>query len=56
MPDEVQVVLAGTIVTTGGEELALDLDKRGYEWVEEQSGASREAAYHGGERNPGSQC
>jgi Fe-S cluster assembly ATPase SufC len=55
VPDQVQVVPAGTI-TTGGEELALDLDKRGYEWVEEQSGASREAAYHGGERNPGSQC
>jgi Fe-S cluster assembly ATP-binding protein len=44
IPDYVHVMLAGRIVTTGGKELAMDLEKRGYEWVEEQFGDSGEAA------------
>lgn len=44
VPDYVHVMLAGKIVTTGGKELAMDLEKRGYEWVEEQFGDTGEAA------------
>jgi Fe-S cluster assembly ATP-binding protein len=44
VPDFVHVMLAGKIVTTGGKELAMDLEKRGYEWVEEQFGSTGEAA------------
>jgi len=44
VPDYVHVMLAGRIVTTGGKELAMDLEKRGYEWVEQQFGESGEAA------------
>jgi Fe-S cluster assembly ATP-binding protein len=44
VPDYVHVMLAGKIVTTGGKELAMDLEKRGYDWVEEQFGANGEAA------------
>jgi Fe-S cluster assembly ATP-binding protein len=44
VPDYVHVMLAGKIVTTGGKELAMDLEKRGYEWVEEQFGSTGEAA------------
>jgi Fe-S cluster assembly ATP-binding protein len=44
VPDYVHVMLAGKIVTTGGKELAKDLELRGYEWVEQQFGESGEAA------------
>jgi Fe-S cluster assembly ATP-binding protein len=44
VPDYVHIMLAGRIVTTGGKELALDLENRGYEWVEKQFGESGEAA------------
>jgi Fe-S cluster assembly ATP-binding protein len=44
VPDYVHVMLAGRIVTTGGKDLALDLEKRGYDWVEQQFGQSGEAA------------
>jgi Fe-S cluster assembly ATP-binding protein len=44
VPDYVHVMLAGKIVTTGGKELAMDLEKRGYEWVEDQFGHNGEAA------------
>jgi Fe-S cluster assembly ATP-binding protein len=32
-PDYVHVMEAGRILTTGGKELALELEERGYEWV-----------------------
>jgi Fe-S cluster assembly ATP-binding protein len=44
VPDYVHIMLAGKIVTTGGKELAMDLENRGYDWVEEQFGQSGEAA------------
>jgi Fe-S cluster assembly ATP-binding protein len=34
-PDYVHVMEGGRIVTTGGKELALELEERGYEWVTE---------------------
>jgi Fe-S cluster assembly ATP-binding protein len=44
-PDYVHVLMKGRIVKSGGPELALELDRRGYQWVEEELagtvGASR---------------
>ena len=35
VPDYVHVLSAGRIVKSGGKELALELEARGYEWLEE---------------------
>ncbi len=35
-PDYVHVMEGGRIITTGGKELALELEDRGYEWVREE--------------------
>jgi len=35
VPDKVHVLSAGKIVRSGGKELALELEERGYEWLEE---------------------
>ncbi|MEO8890488.1 MAG: Fe-S cluster assembly ATPase SufC [Coleofasciculaceae cyanobacterium] len=35
-PDFVHVMEAGRILTTGGKELALELEERGYDWVREE--------------------
>jgi Fe-S cluster assembly ATP-binding protein len=35
VPDHVHVLTAGRIVKSGGKELALELEARGYEWLEE---------------------
>jgi len=43
VPDFVHVMMAGKIVTTGGKELAMDLESRGYDWVEQQFGVPVEA-------------
>ncbi len=40
VPDFVHVMEAGRIIKTGGKELAMELEERGYDWV----GAEREAA------------
>jgi Fe-S cluster assembly ATP-binding protein len=34
-PDYVHVMAAGRILRTGGKELALELERRGYDWVDE---------------------
>jgi Fe-S cluster assembly ATP-binding protein len=34
-PDQVHVMLAGRIIRSGGAELALELEERGYEWTRE---------------------
>ncbi|MGH8589020.1 MAG: Fe-S cluster assembly ATPase SufC, partial [Gammaproteobacteria bacterium] len=34
VPDRVHVLSGGRIVRSGGRELAFDLDKHGYDWVE----------------------
>jgi Fe-S cluster assembly ATP-binding protein len=44
VPDKVHVMAAGRIVMSGGKELALELEKKGYAWVEKQGpAAGREA-------------
>lgn len=37
-PDVVHVLYNGRIVKTGGPELALELEKRGYDWIKEEVG------------------
>jgi len=37
VPDHVHVLAGGRIVRSGGRELALELEDRGYGWIEEQS-------------------
>jgi Fe-S cluster assembly ATP-binding protein len=39
IPDFVHVLSAGRIVKSGGKELALELEARGYEWLEDAVGA-----------------
>jgi Fe-S cluster assembly ATP-binding protein len=43
VPDVVHVLAAGRIIKTGGKELALELEKRGYDWVLEEAGLVAEA-------------
>ena len=38
-PDKVHVMKDGRVVTSGGPELALELEARGYDWVREEVGA-----------------
>ena len=38
VPDRVHVMSKGRIVTSGGPELAIKLDEKGYDWVHEQVG------------------
>ena len=42
VPDRVHVLLDGQIVKSGGKELAVELEAKGYSWVEEES-AKRQA-------------
>jgi Fe-S cluster assembly ATP-binding protein len=39
VPDQVHVLSAGRIVKSGGKELALELEAKGYEWLEQEVGA-----------------
>jgi Fe-S cluster assembly ATP-binding protein len=41
VPDFVHVLMDGQIVRSGGKELALDLESRGYAWLEKEPAASR---------------
>jgi len=41
VPDYVHVMEGGQIVTTGGKELALELEERGYTWIREEEVAAR---------------
>ncbi|MEN9496941.1 MAG: hypothetical protein RLZZ137_1981, partial [Cyanobacteriota bacterium] len=43
-PDYVHVMAAGRILRTGGKELALELEQRGYDWVDEELAALEAAA------------
>jgi Fe-S cluster assembly ATP-binding protein len=43
-PDYVHILLDGRIVESGGPELALDLEERGYDWVREKHGLVAEAS------------
>jgi len=40
VPDVVHVLAGGRIVKSGGKELALELEARGYEWVDEPAGVA----------------
>ena len=39
VPDYVHVMSAGRIIRTGGKELALELEERGYDWIETEAGS-----------------
>jgi Fe-S cluster assembly ATP-binding protein len=43
-PDFVHVLIGGRIVRSGGRELALELESRGYDWVRDESGAAATAS------------
>jgi Fe-S cluster assembly ATP-binding protein len=40
VPDFVHVLVNGRIVKSGGKELAVELEARGYDWVEEEAGVA----------------
>ncbi len=40
VPDFVHVMAQGQIITSGGKELALELESRGYDWVLEEFAAA----------------
>ena len=40
VPDRVHVLSGGRIVKSGGKELALELEEKGYDWVQERREAS----------------
>lgn len=42
-PDVVHVMMNGKIVKTGGPELALEIEKRGYDWIKEELGLTTPA-------------
>jgi Fe-S cluster assembly ATP-binding protein len=37
VPDYVHVMSEGKIVRTGGKELALELEERGYDWIKQEA-------------------
>jgi Fe-S cluster assembly ATP-binding protein len=39
-PDQVHVMLDGRIVTSGGKQLALELEEKGYDWVRQEFGSA----------------
>jgi Fe-S cluster assembly ATP-binding protein len=43
VPDFVHVLVSGRIVKSGGKELALELEARGYEWIEDLAGSGATA-------------
>ena len=47
VPDYVHVMEAGRIIKTGGKELALELEKRGYDWVNAEHEAATEVRAEG---------
>ncbi len=44
VPDLVHVLVDGRIVESGGKELALELEDKGYAWLEQRAGAGSDAA------------
>lgn len=44
VPDRVHVLLEGRVVKSGGRELALELEKKGYAWIEQDLGRVRAGA------------
>jgi Fe-S cluster assembly ATP-binding protein len=48
VPDHVHVLVGGRIVRSGGRELALELEEKGYGWLDPEAGAMAEEAAAGG--------
>ena len=44
VPDYVHVMLGGQLIKTGGRELALELEARGYDWMRADKDSARAAA------------
>jgi Fe-S cluster assembly ATP-binding protein len=44
VPDHVHVLSAGRIVKSGGKELALELEKKGYGWIDPSTGSGSSRA------------
>jgi Fe-S cluster assembly ATP-binding protein len=44
VPDHVHVLAGGRVLKSGGKELALELEERGYGWVEQSVSPSAETA------------
>jgi Fe-S cluster assembly ATP-binding protein len=42
-PDVVHILMGGRIVKTGGPELAMEIEKRGYDWIRVELGLEDEA-------------
>ena len=42
-PDHVHVMLDGRLVTSGGKQLALELEDKGYEWVRQEFGSAAQS-------------
>jgi Fe-S cluster assembly ATP-binding protein len=42
-PDHVHVLFDGRIVKSGGKDLALELERKGYDWIREEAAAGRSA-------------
>ena len=42
-PDHVHVMLDGRLVTSGGKELALELEDKGYDWVRQEFGSTAQS-------------
>jgi Fe-S cluster assembly ATP-binding protein len=38
IPDHVHVLFDGRIVKSGGKELAIELEDKGYEWIRKEAG------------------
>jgi Fe-S cluster assembly ATP-binding protein len=47
VPDRVHVLAKGRIVRSGGKELAMELEARGYDWIREEQ-AEQAAGVRGG--------
>jgi Fe-S cluster assembly ATP-binding protein len=43
-PDHVHVLFDGRIVKSGGKELALELERTGYDWIREEVAAAQPAS------------
>src|SRR3954467_8708834 len=43
IPDKVHVLYKGRIVRSGGKELALELEEKGYDWIKEEVGSQHSA-------------
>jgi len=44
VPDQVHVLFAGRIVKSGGKDLALELEKKGYTWIEQEVAGAQPVA------------